>query len=265
MNRAARKTIAEETVAILGRGHYRAPGGGHVELRHALERAVERTRLYTPDEPPPPASPLERPTQVEVVNETTLAGARALRDAGLSPAALNFASAKNPGGGFLGGSEAQEESLARASGLYACLRGSPYYDFHRAQKDATYSDHLIVSPEVPVFRDDEGALLDAPWACTFVTSPAVNVGASKARVDVASIMRARLRKVLDAFAAHGEDAVVLGAWGCGVFRNDPAQIAGLFADALRTTHRGVFSRVRFSVLDRNDRGTFRAFAAALSR
>lgn len=263
MNRRDRKAQAEGTVRALGDGRYVTASGANVEFRHALDEAVRGTRLYTPDAPPPPASPGTLHTQVEVVNETTLAGARALLDAGENPAALNFASAKNPGGGFLGGSEAQEESLARASGLYACLRGSPYYDFHRAQRDPVYSDHMIVSPSVPVIRDDEGALLEAPWPCTFVTSPAVNRGALKRPVDVAPIMRSRLAKVLDAFAAHGCVAIVLGAWGCGVFRNDPTEIAELFAEALRTTHRGVFSRVRFSVLDRGDRGTYRAFARAL--
>lgn len=264
MNRADRKALAEETLRILGTGRYTARSGANVELRHALERSVEETVLYTPEEPPPAAPAGTRSSTFEVVNETTLDGAGALVRAGHAAVALNFASAKNPGGGFLSGSEAQEESLARASGLYACLKGSPFYDYHRARRDPTYSDHVIYSPDVPVFRDDDGALLEAPWVCSFVTAAAVNRGELKGRsVDVGALMRARIACVLDAMAAHGHEAIVLGAWGCGVFRNDPDEIARLFREALTTTHRGVFTRVRFSVLDRGDRGTYRAFAARL--
>lgn len=264
MNRAQRKTLAEDTVRILAAGRYVSPAGSNIELGYALQKAVDGTRLYTPDEHPPPATVRERRTIVEVENETTLAGAQMLADAGNQVAALNFASAKNPGGGFLSGSQAQEESLARASGLHACLEGSPFYDFHRTQRDPMYSDRAIYSPQVPVFRDDDGVLLEAPWPCSFVTAAAVNRGAlEKRRADVGGAMRTRIALVLDVMAAHGHEAVVLGAWGCGVFRNDPNEIAALFREALTTTHRGVFARVRFSVLDRGNRGTHRAFAQQL--
>jgi len=70
-------------------------------------------------------------------------------------AALNFASANNPGGGFLTGAQAQEESLARASGLYTMLLGYPMY---RSLKDPMYTNWVIYSQDVPVFRCDEGRL-----------------------------------------------------------------------------------------------------------
>src|SRR5207253_843688 len=100
--------------------------------------------------------------------ETTLASARRLVAAGQRPAALNFASAKHPGGGFLNGALAQEESLARSSALYACLVGNPMYTFHQAQSDALYTDYAIYSPDVPVFRGDDGALLPEPYLCSFI-------------------------------------------------------------------------------------------------
>jgi uncharacterized protein (TIGR02452 family) len=68
----------------------------------------------------------EREPCIEVVNETTLQGIAALHEEGAERiGALNFASAKNPGGGFLNGSEAREESLARSSALYASLQQVP--------------------------------------------------------------------------------------------------------------------------------------------
>jgi len=106
---------------------------------------------------------------------TTLAGGRRLEAivGGHRTAALNFASAKHPGGGFLTGAQAQEESLARASALYPCLEQQKgYYDANRRHHSLLYTDHLIVSPRVPVFRDDQGTLLEVPWEMTILTAPA---------------------------------------------------------------------------------------------
>lgn len=264
MNRKQRQRVAEETVAILEAGRFEGPEG-EVEIGPALAASVAGTRLYTPDEPPPAAAPSDARTRVELRNETTLEGARALVDAGHRVAALNFASGVNPGGGFLRGSQAQEESLARASGLYSTLVGSPYYQFHRAQDDAVYSDHVIYSPDVPVFRDDAGVMLASPWPCSFVTSPAIKRQKVTRAIDAEAIMRRRMSRVLDVMAANEHAAVVLGAWGCGVFRNEPEMIAGLFDEALRTTHRGVFEVARFSVFDPKGDGTLAAFAQRLDR
>ena len=66
---------------------------------------------------------------------------------------LNFASARNPGGGFLRGAKAQEEDLCRCSGLYETLLECPtYYSVNRHQKSMMYTDHIIYSPKVVFFR-----------------------------------------------------------------------------------------------------------------
>src|SRR5439155_6866731 len=120
------------------------------------------------------------PTAVEVVNETTLAGIARVLASGQGPVAvLNFASAKNPGGGFLSGSQAQEESLARSSALHASLlRAWAFYERHRASPSLLYSDAMILSPGCPVFRGDDGSLLEEPQTATFITSAAPNAGAA---------------------------------------------------------------------------------------
>lgn len=250
--------IAQETLAILNRGHYDAPGGRQVDLSTSLEDAINLSVGYPPRAalpPPPPRAAPPRPggPQVDVTNETTLAAARCLVGEGRAPAALNFASAKRPGGGFLNGALAQEESLARASGLYACIAHSPMYEQHG--HSAMYSDWVIYSPDVPVFRDDEGALLDEPWPCSFLTCAAVNARAvlehegGRRRDAIAEAMRRRVARVLAVAAAHGHDTLVLGAWGCGVFGNDPSLVAGLFHAALDVDFRGAFDRVTFAVVD----------------
>ncbi|WP_149262325.1 TIGR02452 family protein [Actinomadura sp. K4S16] len=260
MSRHPRRTTAQETVAILGRGDYTAPSGRTVPIADRLAEAVRRTVLYRPGELDtllenlPPAGSGAR-TRIEVTGETTLAAARRLCAPGTTPFALNFASAKNPGGGFLNGAHAQEEGLARSSGLYESLRSArEYYDFHRAQGDLLYSDHMIYSPDVPVFRDDSGRLLEEPYGVAFLTSPAPNRGAIRdaAKAEqVPAVLRLRARKVLAVALANGHSRLVLGAWGCGVFRNDPAEVAEVFAEALRPdgAFADRFEHVVFAVWD----------------
>jgi uncharacterized protein (TIGR02452 family) len=261
MKRSQAAALGQETVRILKARHYQTATGKVIELGDLLERAVRGTVSYPPEESLPGAPPGEKPTRIEVVNETTLAVARRLVEAGHRPAALNFASAKHPGGGFLGGARAQEESLARASGLYACLEGNPMYAHHRAIGDALYTSYAIYSPDVPVFRTDEGELLEEPYLCSFLTSPAVNAKVvlerdRSRRAEVREAMRERIGRVLTIAAVHGHEGLVLGAWGCGVFGNNTSEIAELFRAALRGPFRGVFSIVVFAIVDWSDERRF---------
>lgn len=252
MNRKARAQVAQETMEILAKGRYSVDGGGVVWIRDDLERAREQTVDY------PPGAPLKRPrsrgapTELLVTRETTLEAAERLARADRDPVALNFASAKNPGGGFLGGSLAQEESLACASGLYRCIEGRPMYEFHRSRRDPMYTCYGIYSPGVPVFRDDEGRLLGEPYLCSMITSPAPNAGAvlkraPKRRAAVRAAFRERIERVLTIGATHEHRVIILGAWGCGVFRNDPEEVAELFAEALTGPFEGVYEEVVFAI------------------
>jgi uncharacterized protein (TIGR02452 family) len=253
MKHTSLAAVAEETLAILRAGQYTNPSGRVVPLARQLRQAKEGTRSYPPQAEVAVPAFANRPTRVEVANASTLDVARGLAGQGQRVAALNFASAKNPGGGFLTGARAQEESLARASGLYATLLGDPMYDHHRSHPDPLYTTWVIYSPEVPVFRLDEGQLLGEPYCCSFLTSPAVNVGALRHRDrrgdEVRRVMQERVERVLGVAALHGHEVLVLGAWGCGVFRNDPGQVAELFQAALAGRFRGAFTRVAFAVLD----------------
>jgi uncharacterized protein (TIGR02452 family) len=193
-------------------------------------------------------------TRIEVTGETTLGAARRLHAAGRPVAALNFASGRHPGGGFRTGATAQEESLARSSALFACINGNEMYARHERSRDPFYTDHVIYSPGVPVFRADDGRLLDDPYTCTFLTCAAVNAGVIREHhperiAEIESAMRRRVDRVLGVAAAHQEDTLILGAWGCGVFRNDPHLIARLFAEALAGEYRNVFTTTVFAVYD----------------
>ena len=247
-NKAAE--IARDTVEVVRAGRYTTRGGETIHLAHLVRNSIDGTVSYPPDAALPRVVPSGKATRFEVVDDTTLAVARRLAQAH-RVCALNFASARHPGGGFLNGARAQEESLCRASALYACINGNEMYR-HHAHPGGLYTNYAIYSPAVPVFKDDDGELLDEPYPCAFVTSPAVNAGALRHDEDRRQVRREmadRVEKVLAIMAGQGHDAVVLGAWGCGVFKNDPEMIADLFAGELRGRFAGVFDVVAFAVLD----------------
>lgn len=273
-----RMELARQTVEIVEQGSYVLPDGRVVEITPEVQASLAATRFYRPEEleqirhevmaqPTPDSPPF-----IEVRNETTLAGLfRVLAETGGPVAALNFASAKNPGGGFLNGSQAQEESLARSSALYPSLRRAPeYYERHRASSSCLYSDAMILSPDCPVFRDDEGRLLEQPVPATFITSAAPNAGAVAHNNPeelplIQETLRRRAEYVLALAAHQGYGTPILGAWGCGVFRNDPAKVAEAFAGHLGRggIGWGRFQRVVFSVLDTSPaQETFGAFHRA---
>lgn len=262
MKRTNRAELARQTLSIVERGHYQAPSGRRVSIVAEQAEAVSGTTLHTPDDLDDIlahvlATEAQGRASIEVVEETTLEAIFRLSegDTQASVMALNFASARNPGGGFLKGSQAQEESLARASGLYPCLLTQPrYYQHHRTTRSGFYSDHMIHSPRVPVIRDDEGSLVESPALVSFITSPAVNAGTvrqrdkRKARL-IPGVMAQRTARMLALAAHHGHDTLVLGAWGCGVFRNEPETIAEVFREALVGSMSFIsrFERVIFAV------------------
>lgn len=246
--------LGEEAVRIITDGGYVAPSGRHVKLGAEVERARRSTVSYAPTSPVPAPRLAGRALRVEAANETSLAAAKRLVDEGCAPVVLNFASAKHPGGGFRSGARAQEESLCRASTLFACLEGDPMYAHHARQHDPLYTSWAIYSPEVTVFRGEDHALLEAPWRTAFITSAAPNAKVLRDRApgrsgEVLRALEERVARVLAIAAAHGHEALVLGAWGCGVFGNEPAVVARLFGEALRGPFAGCFSRVRYAVLD----------------
>ncbi len=271
-NRDDRAAIARETLAILASGVYANQFGQQVSIASELANARTQSKHYTSEQ----LAELTRTiapqrqfsTRVEVRNESTFAAARRLTTLGhANPLCLNFASAKNPGGGFMGGAEAQEENLAKSSGLYPCIaQMSAMYDANRAHASYMYHDDMIYSPAVPVFRDDNYAFLDVPILASIVTAPAVNRGAVARNEpdrlhEVEAVMAERINKLFALAVNQGHTVLVLGAWGCGVFAHRPQDMARWFADHLlrNPVYRSAFELVVFAVLDRNNSGTLAAF------
>ncbi|MFJ1967997.1 TIGR02452 family protein [Streptomyces sp. NPDC087903] len=257
------RATARETEQIVAEGAYDAPDGRRVSVAAAVEAARHGTRMHGPGPvPTPTVVPVDK--AFEVTGESSLEAARRLAAAG-PVAVLNFSSARNPGGGYLNGAQAQEEALCRASALYTCLvEVREFYDHHRVHRDPFYTDRVIHSPGVPVFRDDRGRLLDEPYEASFLTAAAPNAGvvlraAPERRAELPRALAERAERVLETAAAHGHRRLVLGAWGCGVFQNDPAQVAGAFRTLLGPGGRfaGTFDHVVFGILDRTRGSTVR--------
>ncbi|MFD5409173.1 TIGR02452 family protein [Streptomyces nojiriensis] len=269
------REIARENAEILAAGGYRTRSGRQIPLAAALAEAKAGTRIYGPNRviPDEEIASGGSATVVEVTAESSTVAARRLATATPAPpdpspvAVLNFASARNPGGGYVRGAKAQEEALCRASALYETLLEAPeYYEVHRAERSTFYTDRVIHSPGVPVFRDDRGGLLETPFRVGFLTSPAPNAGTIRRQeperaAEIPAALARRAELVLEVAALHGYRRLVLGAWGCGVFQNDPAQVAEAFRGLLADRFAGVFEQVVFGILDR-DPTTREAFERA---
>ncbi|WP_329030211.1 TIGR02452 family protein [Streptomyces sp. NBC_01423] len=253
--------IARETENIVEAGSYRTVNGRENSIEKDVAAALAGTRLYGPEPVPVAVLDRDRTPAIEVTGESSLeAASRMTRERPGRIAVLNYASARNPGGGYLNGAQAQEEALCRASALYATLLRVPdFYAHHRAERSVFYTDRVIHSPGVPVFRDDRGRLLDTPYTVGFLTSPAPNAGVIRARTPqeahrVPAALAARAERVLEVAAVCGYRRLVLGACGCGVFQNDPAVVAGAFHALLTGEGRfaGHFEQVVLGILGRQE-------------
>ena len=259
MDRERLKALAQETLEISRAGRYTL-GDRVIPLDAArpteLWTAPDLDRLVRET-----ARPAEGPSAaIEVRGEGTVdaifrlsGGARLCPKMGV----LDFASAKNPGGGFLNGSVAQEECLAFCSNLYQTQttgQGPQYYEINRANRNPVYTDTMLIG-DVTFFRDSKYALTGSPVTCPVITAPAVNMGIVIRNGDSVErakrVMKGRMEKILALFAKWGCTSLILGAYGCGVFRNNPEDVARFWQELLVEEHwGGLFERVVFSILER---------------
>ena len=107
---------------------------------------------------------------------------------------------------------------------------------------------MIYSPSVPVFRDDDYKLLNRHYNISFITSPAVNLNATNANYKtIKSIMLNRMDRILGISNLNNADALVLGAFGCGVFKNDPEMIAENFEMLINSKYKNCFKKIIFAI------------------
>lgn len=198
----------------------------------------------------------------EVVNESVVDTIFRL---GGNCGVLNFASAKNPGGGFLNGAMAQEEALAISSDLYnSQLQIPQYYENNRKYGTALYTHNMIYSRNITFIRDSSLNTVQFPVNVNILTSPAVNAGAyykneNGSKSTVLNVMETRMRYILKLFAARGDRKIILGAYGCGVFANEAVDVAYTFRKLLKDEKlERQFEYISFAVYDSKGQ-QYRAF------
>lgn len=172
-------------------------------------------------------------------------------------AVLNFASYKNPGGGFMNGSRAQEESLCHESFLYNVLRryNNNYYNWNNTYKNrGLYFNRALYSPKVCFEREDEKCF------CDVITCAAPNYTTASKYCHVSKnvnsrTLRSRIDFVLSIAAKQQVNTLILGAFGCGVFGQDATEVASIFKERLTTKYKKTFKNVYFAVPVINDDST----------
>lgn len=186
--------------------------------------------------------------RVQVTNETTLSASKRFVEAGSKPLALNFANGIHPGGGFLSGARAQEEVLCRSSALYYTIKDDLMYVEHRQRPKPDSTDWAIYSPNVPVFRQDDGTELEHPWELSFITC-AAPYAPDIGQPEAGDLLEKRIQRILAIARAFQHAVLILGAWGCGAFRNDPSRTASDFRYALEHEFSKTFSDIVFAIAD----------------
>jgi uncharacterized protein (TIGR02452 family) len=249
--------IPRDIAAALGRsavdaaanGHYVNRSGKTVDWSHYVHAACTAKVSIHPDSPLPSHKRIVfAQTRVQVTNETTLGASFRLVENGLRPLALNFANGIQPGGGFLFGARAQEEVLCHSSALYHTLVGDPMYEEHRKRSRPDSTDWTIYSPDVPVFRKDDGQELEYPWLLSIITC-AAPYAPGIGQPEAGDLLQQRIHRVLAVAQAYNHSTLILGAWGCGAFGNDPHRTALDFRQALENEFSGAFSDIVFAITD----------------
>lgn len=229
-----------------------------------------------------PQPPYAEPAKVVVTKNRSFEAARPYAEQGLKVAVLNFASSTNPGGGVTRGASAQEECLCRVSTLYPCLKDESMWDLfyapHRKARNPLHNDDIIYTKDVIVFKDDDYQPLTQPFAVDVITcaAPTLREQASNrynpsdgdqapdiTPEQLLALHERRGRQILSAAAANGAEVIILGAFGCGAFQNDPAVVAQAYANIL-PDYLHYFRTIEFAVYCRpRSPQNFEAFNQAL--
>lgn len=257
------------------------------ELSDATKVSVANQRFIAEAEdiPTPELNIYRKKANVVVSKKRTYEAAMAYK--GNHVAVHNFASASNPGGGVVNGAGAQEECLCRCSNLYFCLNTPDmwgmFYTPHRAAHDPIHNDDIIYTPDIVVFKTDtdspELMERDDWYKVDVITCAAPNLretpsnkynsGDGTCAVTLSNrelqvIHEKRLRRILDSAVMNHADTVILGAFGCGAFCNEPQVVATVAANVVRD-YMYAFKNIEFAVYCRpSDDSNYRVFNSVLS-
>ena len=208
---------------------------------------------------------------ITVEEDTTFSAAKRYFVAGKT-AVLNFANPVTPGGGAQNGAMAQEECLCRSSNLYVCLTSSPfldYYQYNRSLHNHFYSDRIIYTKGVTVFKtDDEIPRLmpEHDWfQVDVITCAAPYIAKRKYtnRTVLKNLFKSRIKNIFEVALENGITTLILGAFGCGAFKNPPELVASAFYETINENrYAEQFDRIVFAIKKSERNTNYQFFSEA---
>lgn len=198
---------------------------------------------------------------------------------------VNFASNRRPGGGYRGGAQAQEEDICRRTTLPFAI--DPALGLQSDQSFYPLNGHAelacgLVSPVVQILWEASNRqyrLLEPAPSVAVLTVPGYNPashidkdcflppGSGRSRnftQEGRARAKERIRLQLAIANQYGLSCLITGAIGCGVFRNDPAEVASIFREVIdEAPAEGTCRRVIFAIPHSNSNNNLAEFERVL--
>ena len=260
--RNMRADVFKHTVFLVQQGYYYNQKQSKISFPDS-KIIIGGTRFYDKPETTFHIPTINSNTIIKVVNLDCLLAAEKLLREGYHPAVLNMASRQNPGGGVQTGAGAQEENLFRRTNLFQSLfQFVPYAEKYGVRKsrfqyplDRNYGG--IYTPDATVFRGTEQdgyPLLDTPYQMSFIAVAGINRPTLASPELIASELiepvKNKMRTIFRIGLLYNHDSLVLGALGCGAFRNPPAHIARLYHEVMEEEEfKNKYKLLVFAILD----------------
>lgn len=188
-------------------------------------------------------------TTINVINVDTLTCCQILSDQGLNVLGLNMAAPGHPGGGVGRGCFAQEENCFRRSNYFLALPKIP--ELYPIPENG-----CIYTKTITVIKDQKYQLLEKPFtvsmvACAALRHPPMKSNGEYLKDSDQQLMKDKIDQIFQTGLLNQHDCLVLSAFGCGAFGNNPTIVAELFNEAIKK-YWGCFKNITFAVLSYKD-------------
>lgn len=245
--------INNATQSIIARGSYTNPEGVDISIRAMQDTARSQQVRYPPEQTLPVPTGRYTHTHLYVYNQASLTVAQERVRQGYRVAILTFANPMQKTPQMRRASITQEQSINRSTSIQYCTLHQEWLK-DAAQQSPIYDDTVVVTPLVPIFREQTGDLIASPYACGFVHAIAIDAHAVRRTMpereaEIPNLMLQRAQRILRAAAILRANVLVLGAWGCGGAGIDASVMAAIWQVAIEQSGVRTFGIVDFAVPD----------------